>query len=1526
MSEIREKILGPSNVRSQILKVVFLSVILVVAFAFSVALLNIAFGSLRNIPSEKQSNADYEYLEEVDIPFPFDPLALLQLFQDLGLEITPEMIEDLLDMFDGDFDDIPLEDLAALMAALMFSNVEVFSVYDHELTPIDDMEDYLWKYECYDQYRDGVWSAMDSDLDTVDFFTDYTEPQLGYTEIYKIKFSNLSVSAGTNQFTAPTLFSSPLIMQGSVEAQQLDTDSVLVRAQTDGLNGAALRASFDSDVNTDLSYLLRGVSLPTEEDLNGSCVYVSNPSSGYTQLIDTYQQVNGEDLFTYIDRSWMTDFKVVYDDLAANIIQPEDNAFIIANKIRNYLQSNYTLNYSPMPETETDRLNWFCASGEGLYSDFASVFCILARAFDVPARFVDGFNNRAVEQKIDPIEGSGFSVLYRNIYSWAEIFVPTDAQGNGAWQQFDVYYENYEGIPLVPPFLESNYTLDVMCNGHSIYDPFYALVDRTDSITLSANLTLNSVPVPDELITFKNYGSSTALGTATTNSSGIAEITVPVGSSRVAGPNFVIGEYSPNVLGFGYFIVNDTLSITFNIINPSSPTAINVSDVSNSTISVSGYVEDSNSNRVRYTNIEFALYENGTTNRFYAFNPDTTTADNNGAFSADLFVDGNFVDKGDYQVFASAMGTWNYTFPPDTTIYTIPSPYFPSSVTGMSAPQALFIDKEIPLILNFYINDIPSDDASSPIVSRGSTLSLKAQVLDPIGTPVDGVVVEYYEYTNGTLIGSATTGPTGNTTTIVNYLVGKYNATVGPNLLYARVGYQYNYSYYILDDNVSFSSISLTGPFPSLVVNKTQGDYFIVSGYLYDEKSNAPVEYSRVTLRMFKGITNYELTTSVNADGSFSIASYATGMEVGNYSLRLDFNGSYVINSPHPYPYNFNLTLISGYHIFLSELQITEFSPIRLDFWINDIPADDYQNPVITRSKSVNLSVYLSQGLVPISGRVYLYDLTNDTDIGFIDTGSDGFAWLTYNTTSNTLAGPHLIRARYGASLYNYSYFVLNAPITVSFDAGPDPTWVYDNYYTNRTFRIQGSLIDATNGLPITGGIVETILVGGLDSYLTSNGGSQQVDNFFICNQTGLINAYYNITTGTPHQNYTLRLDFYGAFYNYFGIPSFPNVLDLSSFSNFTVSDFGLNQLEVRDYYNLMITLLVNGNPVPYVYPSGSLPAIVNLGNNITFSGTVYHSTPVGTIRIYDYYANPSTPIAATPTDGSGNYYIELNTSSYSLHSGLHLFRVTYVYMGSEFPTYNSTYIIVDETISSFSMTSTESNVIRNVDSFIISGYLQDGGFGLRGLQVQLRLYDGAMVDRSQYLILESGYSLTAITDNSGYYRFEINHLNISCPQGSYTIRVEFYGNIIRSDFPISIGISGAMTGSNSNSISLTVNAGMYFESLLSGFNTDFQPLNPSDWYLFDVLHVWGRLVWDNGTGVSGATLNITVEYRVNNIVFAYDDTFTTDPNGYFNGSIDVDSRFDDVEMISQTIISVNYNPIDDGFTYVIAPDEETYN
>ena len=113
--------------------------------------------------------------------------------------------------------------------------------------------------------------------------------------------------------------------------------------------------------------------------------------------------------------------------------------------------------------------------------------CLFSRAFGVASRFVDGFNSFQIEEFTDFNEGlQTFAIKYKNIYSWTEIYVPTDTSGNGKWVQFDLKPFDIQG---------GNYTLKV--------DTDNLTYSRPDIVNIDATLISGGTdPIYNQRITF----------------------------------------------------------------------------------------------------------------------------------------------------------------------------------------------------------------------------------------------------------------------------------------------------------------------------------------------------------------------------------------------------------------------------------------------------------------------------------------------------------------------------------------------------------------------------------------------------------------------------------------------------------------------------------------------------------------------------------------------------------------------------------------------------------------------------------------------------------------------------------------------------------------------------------------------------------------------------------------------------------------------------------------------------------------
>ena len=852
---------------------------------------------------------------------------------------------------------------------------------------------------------------------------------------------------------------------------------------------------------------------------------------------------------------------------------------------------------------------------------------------------------------------------------------------------------------------------------------------------------------------------------------------------------------------------------------------------------------------------------------------------------------------------------------------TIPMYGQKSPVNDTSQRWNLTIDRDAMKSLNFFINGIPSSNPNLPSVSRGELLQLQAIVLNETGGPIQDEIVEFFNYTGGDVpIGTNVTNASGIAT--INIIPG-INSISGPNLLYAKLGNRLNYSYYILNEAPTITIIS--GPTP-LVINKTNNEQFNFMGYLNDSINLKPLANCDLILRIFKGGIEYtsNLTGSdpnpfqTDNNGRFDITfGVHADTPPGNYTLRLDFNGSYALLSNPYYPYDFNLPYINTSTQFSNELQVTYQAPLNIYFWINGIPSGQTPYANITRNGVLYLTAQLLLGSTPLSGySVNFYDITNKTSIGNNVTDAFGHATYQYNTNMNTIAGPHIIFANCSFGT-NYSFYILNAPINVSLIVCPSPLNINNTGSIGRSFYILGNLIDGTNGAAIQNGTVEIILDNNplFDNDLIPFVRPQQHENYFDCNETGEIYALFELTNYFATGNYSLRVDF-NATFNYYYMP-FP--LILSGFANFSYSAVGQNNLTVEDPTDITINFMIEGEHRPETYPSGSLPGIYKRGENATFEVWIeYQSNPVtsGTVQLIDVYNSYNVIDSYTYNAGDVNGYHKflINTSTANLHAGLHYIEVRYSLKS------NFTYIIINETISSISIDQPEFEKQRDTTGFTISGTVQDT-ITLKGLKVKIFLLNKSnMTDVSGYLDLVGPQTIT-ISD-AGYYSFTINEITIACPRGEYYILITFNGSIYHTDGLLSIDMTNAMVSTNSSLLSINVTAGV---NIIEGYYYTEKQSPPYELCInTDILHVIGNLTWDDGSPMVNVKVTLRVLLALDDSPIAANYTATTDINGSFDATLVIDASWPD--YFSETKIIIEFSSALNNLEYVIDPSSVQYN
>ncbi len=1447
MSIIGEDILGKKINKKRALGIVIIAILLISMFAFSTVLLNLLFGTQRHDFNDSIEDKEDEVAPPLTPYFPWEDFNVS--------DIPPVDLEDLLDMIsdllDGDSDDLDLSQFSEGLMALLASaaaELEVFRVFGY--SDFNEMDEKLWKYECYDQYTGTDWStSVPMQIDDFYTYNNYSS-QYWYLDLLKIKMALSPNASERNSLAVPSLFPIPFIIKESFDALNNLSVSTLMSTELykNLFNSTKADLFFSSNDDVNMTYNLFGLDLRSNDEINSRADTVTNPTQEYLDLLTMFTQIP-PNLQTYLANNLF--FEYHYNILNNTIINENDNAFVIANKIRNYLQTNFYLYYTPSPDPGRDAVDWFCEQQQGLWPDFASAFSIFSRAFGVASRFVTGFNSRWIEPFTDYGEET-FAIKYKNLYNWAEIFVPFDIFGNGEWVQMDILFDSYGpgGNPMTGDRFNITVTSDKLLYNRT-----------TDEMKLTATLIpLGPYSVANRTIIFTDRTSDEILGVNDTDDFGITKISVQLNDSYVVGPHIIEARYDAFSYNYTIPAINGTIGINLQSVYPAE---INRTDLIPDETNVGGYVFDPvNRKRVKNARVNFILLHKGPSiEEPSAFTPSSQITGNNGEFNTTLTINSP-VPSGQYEIRVDFNGTW--------ILYGIPYPKL--DITNSSNKMDLNITKA--LSVWFYINNTSADNPNIPVVSRNSTLNLTAKVM--LGfSPKPGKEVFFYDYSRGGIeIGSVNSDPNGIAS--ITYDVLDYCIS-GPNLVFVRVGIQENYSYFIVDESPTIHISS--GPTPR-VINRTGGGSnttFNIIGNITDAiDSSRPLGYSEVSLRLISNgfddssyllpFESYPYQTGPT--GTFDLTfAVNSSTPTGNYTLRMDFYGTIdlTIAPSHPYPYTFNLVSLSSSTVLDDQLKVEAPAILYFDFWINGYPSYDINNPIINRGVALNLSVLIQYDSTPIPNGEWVdfYDVTQEKPIDSVQTIS-GYANASY-PIGDSLAGPHLIYAKWRNN-YHYSYFILDAPINIFLDPCPQPPAIYRSGLTNRNFTIHGFLNDS-KGNPIKYGEITVHLFDGTTdvSYLLN-----LTSGSLVLDESGEIDLTYQVLESTPAKNYTLEVWFDGWFD--YSSSNYPNYFNLDFITNFTSTAACINNLTVIDPDALSILFFIDGNPTRSFYDDFNLPERYSRPDSINFSVYItIDGNPVstGNVSFTDYYTGD--PLG---TQSVSNGYASIIANIFSWHAGLHQVRAQW--SGSS--TFNSTYVIINGTVNI--LTSLDKNsVIRNLDSFSVNGTVQESGEDLRGLVLEITLFNSTDSDvTSDYLI----GSQIQITDDLGYYQF-FNFIDISCPRGDYYVRIEFNGGIQEAG----ISLSDYMVHTTSLNISLEVIAGTY---IIGFYDTQLE-----GWYYNDELWVYGNLYWDNGTPISGMEINATVRDGNGDIIDS--KLGLTEGFGFFNITFTVGDWEDDTEI-----------------------------
>ena len=266
--------------------------------------------------------------------------------------------------------------------------------------------------------------------------------------------------------------------------------------------------------------------------LNNIAPFASKVDDNPIEINNTYLQLPPT-IDDYIQNKLF--FQADYNNLKT-LIFDTDNAAQIALKVKQYLEDIFVFNLNASqnnpPGENEDQVDWFCKYKEGVWSDFASAFVVFTRAFGVASRFISGFNTRDTGELFDNERfKNAVPIRYRNMYNWAEVYIPT-SDYTGEWIQVDVC----DFIDLNQSASGYNLTLT------SDYTSGYR--DEGKWATMTATLTHPNSSVTNRPINFRDEYMNEHIGTVLTDINGNATISVEINNTQTIGPHIISASFS----------------------------------------------------------------------------------------------------------------------------------------------------------------------------------------------------------------------------------------------------------------------------------------------------------------------------------------------------------------------------------------------------------------------------------------------------------------------------------------------------------------------------------------------------------------------------------------------------------------------------------------------------------------------------------------------------------------------------------------------------------------------------------------------------------------------------------------------------------------------------------------------------------------------------------------------------------------------------------------------------------------------
>lgn len=727
-----------------------------------------------------------------------------------------------------------------------------------------------WRLESYDLFNSHSWSRSNqSKIEK----TNFDSIPYGSREfIINMNISHLFVDSRY----IPALWPEPRITFLSLN------DAFQKTLYLDDYDGIMLDSSYGSQGTSLLTYGVTYVDLDLDYITSNAKTASYTPddiSQRYTQLPNNLSQR--------------------VHDFADQFRGKGDNVYETALIVLAYFRTNFTFdmdlflgNSTDTPPEDGDIVDWFLQRGKGTAAHFATAYVVTLRELGISARPVFGFTPGFQKPGSNVRE-----IKAINIHAWAEVYIPYSESGEGEWLQFDPTPLPEDLKFKDDTVQELNYILEVDVNN--------TILNRGDPLKISATFYENFKPAEGYLIDFFDQTEGTLLGSKTTNSSGIAEITVTYTDENVAGFHLIVAS-SNFISNHTAFLLRGNTSLTL------SPTS-NTTDW-DTFFDISGILFDPLNNKgIGYQNISIF---------FDAIFIGNTTTSEDGSFTLSYYIS-PFYDLGPHNISAvywglSIMQNFTYTV-------LLNSSHDAKNITVFATPQL----------------SISSNVTS---VERGHHLFISGRLMLPNGSSLFNESI-YLVWDNGSLIEHNTTS---------DYF-GAFNDTFyvprNHSLMYATV-YAYfisNYSYIRNStSNILQIRVFLIGTLTMNLLNNTFDHYdqIIISGRLLDDNDN-PMPNQSISI-----IFNYYTvsTTITNSSGYYNVSLTVSASFLGSVRVYATADSPFIdAVTPNNWIYvyaNTEIQLLSVSHSFLMPNE---------NLTLNGIVRDDANNPIYG-----NVGIYLN--------------------------------------------------------------------------------------------------------------------------------------------------------------------------------------------------------------------------------------------------------------------------------------------------------------------------------------------------------------------------------------------------------------------------------------------------------------------------------------------------------------------------------------------------------------------------------------